>query len=819
MDRESFSGALHAGSMSMASGILRRMLRRVSPLSGRKAGKIGLTYAEVRARAACAPMALERLEDRQLLSTAVFANSVLTISGNTNTANRIVVGLNSTGTSVSALHNGSTTWVSLASLSSIRVFCGGVGDFVSIDPTLKVSTFVQGGQGNDTIQGGANNDTISGSGGNDSVDAGAGNDTLYGGAGNDLLNGGLGNDRIDGGLGTNIVISTATGGTDTLFNATVSNSTTTPTTPATPTTTPTTPPPSYSTAASPQPAIQFISTTVTAGNAIHAQALTSTLGVGTSLNARYQWDFGDSNGVDNKLDGFNAAHVYDNAGTYTVTLTITNQAGKQASKTAQVTISADNRRTIYVDAQGNDANSGLSSSAPVRSVDRAMQLLGDNTRLLFQRGDTFPVTRGMAIPFQNVLIGAYGTGNRPTLIYTGSEGTATTLSFFAARDIMVQDLSFDSWGSSYTTAASSVYLRGTNLAVRRCEFLNASDALNLNSNPTGVLIQDNTAPLTGMSRTSGRGVHNYFAWVQGTNVVILGNTVAASGVHNVRIAANYNRVLLAQNTLTNSNGASSLKVHNGQYAYIANNQLTSSLDVEIGPLGGVDGLTETDYKTQRTSWTVLENNKVTGGAAVQISHRTEHLMIRNNILHRDGKPAISIDNYSSTYQAGVLDVSILNNTGINNDTQGDFLWVCGDLQSNGSAQITLDNNLYVAPNLVTGSYQTAAVYVYASDLRSFREIKGNVWAAPKPLAYAQGGYFYVWSTWSNAQGYKTPAEWDAYSVVANEKYENVSLNSSFAPAGGSLTSTADHAVAGVFTDMYGKVRSSTGTWSAGAVQI
>ena len=63
---------------------------------------------------------------------------------------------------------------------------------------------------------------------------------------------------------------------------------------------------------------------------VHAHGLTSDLRVGTPISARYEWNFGDPDGAYNTLVGFNAAHVYDAPGVYTVTLKVINEAGKAA---------------------------------------------------------------------------------------------------------------------------------------------------------------------------------------------------------------------------------------------------------------------------------------------------------------------------------------------------------------------------------------------------------------------------------------------------------------------------------------------------------
>ena len=78
----------------------------------------------------------------------------------------------------------------------------------------------------------------------------------------------------------------------------------------------------------------------------------------------------------------------------------------------------------------------------------------------------------------------------------------------------------------------------------------------------------------------------------------------------------------------------------------------------------------------------------------------------------------------------------------------------------------------------------------------------------------------VYNYWSNAIGYRTPAEWEAYGVVGTDHYQDVGFNSStFAPSTGSVANGAGIVWAGVFTDMNGKIRSNSGGWTAGAVEV
>ena len=104
------------------------------------------------------------------------------------------------------------------------------------------------------------------------------------------------------------------------------------------------------------------------------------------------------------------------------------------------------------------------------------------------------------------------------------------------------------------------------------------------------------------------------------------------------------------------------------------------------------------------------------------------------------------------------------------------------------------NSITVRPGhgvLVTGSNMSAIVYVEGSDLSSFREINGNVWDIPQTLSYAEGGYFYIWDSWSNKSGYRTPQEWDAFAQVGTDFYREMSLTTGAQVTIGNLVAGAD----------------------------
>jgi hypothetical protein len=72
------------------------------------------------------------------------------------------------------------------------------------------------------------------------------------------------------------------------------------------------------------------------------------------------------------------------------------------------------------------------------------------------------------------------------------------------------------------------------------------------------------------------------------------------------------------------------------------------------------------------------------------------------------------------------------------------------------------------------------------DLSGFRVISDNVWPMPTILAYADGGINFV-GTKSDSGSYKTPAEWEAYSQVRHDQYNDVTLSTSWKVSLGGIT--------------------------------
>ena len=137
---------------------------------------------------------LETLEGRQMLSSASQVGGVLTIEGNADSTNRVVLRVTTRGreSMISALINGQRRFFPRRELTGISVVGGNLRDSVSVGSGVRLPVTIDGRDGPDVLAGGGGNDTIRGGPGNDVIRGNAGNDYIDGGAGSNLLYGGSG---------------------------------------------------------------------------------------------------------------------------------------------------------------------------------------------------------------------------------------------------------------------------------------------------------------------------------------------------------------------------------------------------------------------------------------------------------------------------------------------------------------------------------------------------------------------------------------------------------------------------------------------------
>ena len=248
-----------------------------------------------------------------------------------------------------------------------------------------------------------------------------------------------------------------------------------------------------------------------------------------------------------------------------------------------------------------------------------------------------------------------------------------------------------------------------------------------------------------------------------------------------------------------------MNIQKGSYAYVHHNDIRGPW--AVGPLNKADGLNDTGA---RFKYAIFENNHAHGEQLV-IEHGSEHVSIRSNLIEQKQGIAIDIDGYSYTYGRGVVDLNIVNNTIVNKQATGRAIFA-----GSGQQDMTVANNLYVAPNMVTGPYLTSVMWVAANNLNAFDEISNNVWADADVDPWA-GGLMYL-GTGTDASGFYDANEWRALPQVNNDRFSDVQIDGSYRPTNSNLVNVGK-AEAGIFKDYYGNWYDYDSGRTVGAVTL
>jgi fibronectin type 3 domain-containing protein len=211
---------------------------------------------------------------------------------------------------------------------------------------------------------------------------------------------------------------------------------------------------------------------------------------GSYEDARYDWNMAaganQPKGSRSTMRAFNTAHVYDQAGTYTITLKRTDSAGVVQNWACDVNVAADSRVKCYVSANGDSSslNSGTDITKPV-SLTRAVALVAasGNIKVLLRRGDKFVTTGNVfSINKSNIWITSESTfavaGQEsvyPTITFSGVSGGRTFARVFAnSLHCVVENLTFD---QDYTDPSARSFDRiarvygDANFVARNCNII------------------------------------------------------------------------------------------------------------------------------------------------------------------------------------------------------------------------------------------------------------------------------------------------------------------------------------------------------------
>lgn len=544
------------------------------------------------------------------------------------------------------------------------------------------------------------------------------------------------------------------------------------------------------------------------------------------------WDFGDGTETDPHgrcFSGFNAAHVFETPGTYTVTLRVLNAAGNVASTTIPVTILPPSGTTYYVDAAiGDDACDGRSQTVdgatrcPWRSADKAFSSMrrpyqnaalsrwqykpGD--RILFRRGQSFDltasVTMGYGFATQGYTFGAYGTGAKPVIQWRGRSGGEMIDTGLGFGYVGFVDLAFDFMNPDLGVAGQLEGLLAPicgakNVFCLRCDFRepqNGAFATN-GGECTGSLLDssfflvDSTVANPQTHATS--VAQSYFFGVHG--LALLNNTFDLSGNH-VAYTSPIDKGLIWHNvharpafgrTAWRSIGGSSTLPDNN--LWFAENQLLGWIDpIDAGPDSAHNGQGSrynwhlvnlapgSNYGELLIDDVVFERNVVTNFEGGMNVVNGRNVTIRNNLFVSPaaGSTFLTLSDEPGTpgLTRPLLDVKIVGNTFVATGTgdRAEFIrvhpWTSGSTRWGGNhSGVVIENNVFYARS----GEDAVAVNLVGTDngLLSGLRIDRNVVYVPT----AEGGApFQIAGTRHTLESWRAASGQDANTSAVDPRF-------------------------------------------------
>lgn len=427
----------------------------------------------------------------------------------------------------------------------------------------------------------------------------------------------------------------------------------------------------------------------------------------------YRWSFGDAEAGEwsisgkskNRASGYVASHVFEQPGTYRVTLSVTDTSGSNHQYYENITV--DDPDSIYADKTyfvsqtlGNDANDGLTRSAPFQTIARAMTVLFASDgprRVLLRRGESWNVAAPISVsnrvgPFT---IGTYGTGSAPIVqVQHPNEGIVLSTS---VSDVRLMDL--DLRGPLPAAAGEGVQLGMNSLLLRTrvSNFYIGVGGHSPNANGNAVVdceVVDHQA--YAMYYSGGGGNPNP------VHLAIMGNRFDHTN-QNSLLRTYISRSLWQSNRFERSAGSTARLLGNhapnkSEFVNIADNRFDSTQPwvLEVGPENDPNGVDGNTIPQVVENVVIERNHFTTGGGYVSRFAMLwgSYITVRNNIFDLTGSSwgsALRVD------RRGIgpvpVGVRILNNTAYRDDTAPSF-----EFMSAASADSTeVINNIVYSP--------------------------------------------------------------------------------------------------------------------------
>ncbi len=411
-------------------------------------------------------------------------------------------------------------------------------------------------------------------------------------------------------------------------------------------------------------------------------------------------------------------------------------------------VSINAQTTYYFSTSGNDANNGTSSASPKQTLSALQTLLdtaqpGDN--FLLKRGDTWTTRAGIygldisadGTASEYIVIGAYGTGNKPVFDFSGTDymirfysGTAAA----SASYLKIENIKFTSTALPLTNRPDdAIFFNGSgqtttspsNIIISNCVIDSIIEGINAKLYANNITIENCTISNTGLiSNRAGNGVYS-----SAPNTIIRDNIFngCATGdnttSHSIYISR-MNDCLVENNIIDGKNAKGNLvAVSNARRLTIRGNTVFS------GQSGGIGGGPQ-DYTGEFGFYedVLIEKNIVynapfgisivrsNGGGTVTGTAVGDNIKIINNIIYNGLDRGVRI--YNAASQKGIFSISnvtIANNTFYNN-VKG--IWI-------SSSNMTLGNGIAVKNNILFNNLYPSGTLLEIDNAADISQIDFN----------------------------------------------------------------------------------------------
>ena len=169
----------------------------------------------------------------------------------------------------------------------------------------------------------------------------------------------------------------------------------------------------------------------------------------TSSNATsYSWDFGDQSSASTEI---NPTHTYATTGTYTVTLTASNNCGSDTATTS-ITVTVPSS-LFYIDAGGSDSNDGLTTATAFATLAKAIEMTTNNLGTTINIAAGTYTEKGITISKNNITI--TGAGSASTIFDGDADGRFLIID---ANNIVLNNLTLKEYGYLDQTTSSGTVI-------------------------------------------------------------------------------------------------------------------------------------------------------------------------------------------------------------------------------------------------------------------------------------------------------------------------------------------------------------------------